>query len=181
MTTIKLCAALTTFSILLLSCSSYRPVGEYGGIPHGGYTDSMTDSNTAIVSFDGNLATSQQTVENYLLHRCAKITLDNGYTYFIITSTNLSAVNINVRTQDTTRYMTNPPRLFTAYPETSTYASSSYSTTEVECRYSAGAPCRPQVHTVTAVIKMFRGSMPRGVPRTYNAQDVIGHLAPQTF
>lgn len=166
-----------------LSCyASYGPTGEWGGFPHGGYSSTQINGNTVEVSYDGSIGNSQRTVENYLLYRCAKITQDGGFDYFIITSITTSPIVVTVKTRtERDHYNTNPPRLFTAFPEQKEYVSSTDTTTEMNCRYNPGAPCHPDRTSITAVIKMFHGSIPRGTRRAYNAADVIGHLKPDTL
>lgn len=68
---------------LLMSCATaYQPVGFTGG-----YSDQRLDDNTAQVSFRGNGFTAPETVHSYLLRRCAEITLQNGYNYFVLVDT----------------------------------------------------------------------------------------------
>jgi hypothetical protein len=50
----------------------------------GGFDDRMIDDNTAYVTFRGNGFTSQETVEQYVLLRCAEVTTTHGYDYFIV-------------------------------------------------------------------------------------------------
>jgi hypothetical protein len=55
--------------------------------PHsftGGYSDQKIDDNTAEVSFRGNGFTAPETVHVYLLRRCAEVTKQNGYDYFVL-------------------------------------------------------------------------------------------------
>jgi hypothetical protein len=67
--------------LLLVSCATaYRPEGVTGG-----YSDAMTGPDTAIVSFGGNGYTSENRLIAMLLVRCADITLQHGYRYFVIT------------------------------------------------------------------------------------------------
>lgn len=55
------------------------PIGRYGG-----YTDIPWDANTFRVSFAGNPFTSSQTVEIYLLYRCAELTVQHGHDFFVV-------------------------------------------------------------------------------------------------
>ena len=50
----------------------------------GGYSDVQIDGNTFSVEFRGNGYTRRQTVETYLLYRCAQFTTEAGYDYFVI-------------------------------------------------------------------------------------------------
>lgn len=164
-------AALT---LLLTGCGTgYGPAGEMGGFEHGGYTDKLIDNNTALVTFRGNESTSPGTVKTFLLYRCAQVTQENGYNYFIITSSSNSLTNTNIHTRD--KYLlTTPPRMFDSYYLSDVYQSSTLSGTSTPGFY-------PEPHGASAVIKMFNGRT-QGIPgKSYNANDVITHLGPATF
>jgi hypothetical protein len=65
---------------LLTSCATaYQPDGIAGG-----YSEQRLDGNTAEVSFRGNRFNSPEMLQSYLLRRCADITLENGYNYFVL-------------------------------------------------------------------------------------------------
>jgi hypothetical protein len=49
-----------------------------------GYTEERLDQNKFRVMFRGNSQTTRETVEDYLLYRAAELTLQNGYTHFIM-------------------------------------------------------------------------------------------------
>ena len=63
----------------LLGCTPYQANGLGGG-----YSEMAMNKNTYQVSFEGNRYTSSDTVKKYLLRRCAELTLNKGYKYFII-------------------------------------------------------------------------------------------------
>src|SRR5438270_4343037 len=69
------------FAIAVLAgCETpYQVIGYRGG-----YTDIPLDANTFRVSFEGNGLTSSQTVEIYLLYRCAELTVQRDHDYFVI-------------------------------------------------------------------------------------------------
>ncbi|MFC1527980.1 hypothetical protein ACFL5D_04500 [Candidatus Neomarinimicrobiota bacterium] len=70
----------TTIFILLYCCSTpYQPYGALGG-----YKSSQIGDNSYRVLFKGNQHTHGETVYNNLERRCAEITIENGYSYFII-------------------------------------------------------------------------------------------------
>lgn len=167
------------FAALLAGCqTSYGPDGDYGGFPHGGYTDTRINSNTSIISFDGNVFTSPQEVETYVLYRAARVTMENGYNYFIITSTSTSPININVQTQVHYHdYITNPPTLHRTYYTSETYQSYSTSRTSLQLFYRKLCD-KSDLHSATVVIKMFSGNIPPGLPNAYTATDIIAHLSP---
>lgn len=49
-----------------------------------GYGEQQLETNRYRVWFAGNSATPRQTVEDYVLYRCAELTLDKGYDYFVL-------------------------------------------------------------------------------------------------
>ncbi len=169
----------------LNACGDYQQMEEYGGIPFGGYTDTRINQNTAIVTFRGNIFQPQSEIRTLLINRCAEVTLANGYDYFVVTSITSSPVNVNLHEYSTyNNYVTNPPRLVTAYPESvhvggyhlspsATYVSNS----DGGCLNCHGS----QLHNMVAVIKMFQGDIPPGLPNAYSAQDMIAHLSTATF
>lgn len=77
-------------STFLLACAlagcatatPYQPMKKGAG-----YADQQLESNRYRVSFAGNSSTPRETVENYVLYRAAELTLDNGYDYFVLSST----------------------------------------------------------------------------------------------
>ncbi len=75
--------ALSAAACLVASCATaYQPNGVSGG-----YTDQVRSSNTAQVSFRGNGLTPPETVHSYILRRCAEVTLEDGYSYFVLVHT----------------------------------------------------------------------------------------------
>ena len=69
------------FSVLLLiNCST--PYQHKGAL--GGYSSNQLNKNNYKVSFKGNQHTTAETVFDYLLHRCAEITIEEKGKYFII-------------------------------------------------------------------------------------------------
>ena len=74
------CIAIIAISILICRCSTpYQPRSALGG-----YSSYQLSDNTYKVVFNGNQHTKAETVYNYLERRCAEITIDEGYKYFII-------------------------------------------------------------------------------------------------
>jgi hypothetical protein len=75
--------ALSAAACLLASCATaYQPDGVSGG-----YSDQVRNGNTAQVSFRGNGMTTPETLHSYLLRRCAEVTLQDGYSYFVLVHT----------------------------------------------------------------------------------------------
>ena len=75
----------SSFIVLSAACfiagctTAYQPDGFFGG-----YTDRTLANNTAQVTFRGNRFTQPQTVHSYLLRRCAELTRQDGFNYFVL-------------------------------------------------------------------------------------------------
>jgi hypothetical protein len=100
------CLIALSAACLFISCATtYQPVGFTGG-----YSDQRLDDNTVQISFRGNGFTAPETVHSYLLRRCAEITLQDGYNYFVLVdaeepnegSTNVYGAKLNSKFRATT-------------------------------------------------------------------------------
>lgn len=71
--------------VLLSNCSTpYKSGGLQGGFIGGGYKERKLDEHTFIVSFRGNRLTEIESVESMFIRRCAELTVENGFDYFIV-------------------------------------------------------------------------------------------------
>jgi hypothetical protein len=73
-------------ALLAARCSTpsdFRPRPPGGAV---GYNDLQLTANQYRVSFSGSSGSTRDQVENYLLQRAAEITLQAGYTHFVLTS-----------------------------------------------------------------------------------------------
>jgi hypothetical protein len=52
----------------------------------GGYSDFRITTDVFAVSFRGSAGTLEETVDRYLLRRASELTLEHGFTYFVILS-----------------------------------------------------------------------------------------------
>lgn len=85
--------------LLLVACATpYQPMGFDGG-----YSDMALSRDTYKVSFRGNGLTLQDHVQTFLLRRCAELTIQQGYKYFIILDSNTNADQSFVTTPTTVR------------------------------------------------------------------------------
>ena len=67
-------------TLALTGCvTPYQPVGATGG-----YTGKQIDDQTYHVQFSGNGYTSRETVHKYFMYRCAELTQQQGFKYFMI-------------------------------------------------------------------------------------------------
>lgn len=176
----RLCK-IVVLTALLSGCETvYQPEEDYSGIPHGGYVDERIDANTVVVSFSGNSDTPQRTVETYLLYRCAQVTLENGFNYFIVVSTTGLPVNIGVTTRRKTFSVANPAKLYSNYNTTDAYSGYHAFSSDMP-QYSQTVNSQdPYPHGAVAVIKMFTGIKPN-LQNAFQAYDVIAHLGPSTY
>jgi hypothetical protein len=68
------------FTIILQGCSTaYQSEGLSGG-----YSETRLDENVFKVAFNGNGYTDREKAADFTLLRCAELTLQNGYKYFVI-------------------------------------------------------------------------------------------------
>ena len=50
----------------------------------GGYASTRVNVDTFNVVFQGNAQTSRQTAQTYALYRCAELTVESGFDYFVV-------------------------------------------------------------------------------------------------
>ena len=74
--------ALSAACLLVGCATAYQPEGVSGG-----YTDQARGGNTVQISFRANGLTTPETLHSFLLRRCAEVTLQNGYSYFVVVHT----------------------------------------------------------------------------------------------
>jgi len=79
--TIRKIAGMTALTFLILAgCATpYQPYSMMGG-----YFDKRIDENTFHVFFSGNGYSKREMEYAYFLHRCAEVTKNNGFDYFVI-------------------------------------------------------------------------------------------------
>jgi hypothetical protein len=75
-----LAAMVVASTVAMTGCvTPYQSVGTRGG-----YRDRQIDDQTLHVEFSGNGYTSQQIVHKYFIYRCAELTQQHGFKYFMI-------------------------------------------------------------------------------------------------
>jgi hypothetical protein len=176
----RLCVIVALMAVLSGCETLYQPEDDYGGLPHGGYVDERIDANTVVVSFSGNARTPQRTIETYLLYRCAQVTLENGYNYFIIISTTGLPVNIGVQSRRKSVTVADPAKLSSNYYTTDKYTGYHAFSTDMPQYSQTVDSVDPYPHGAVAVIKMFTGIKPN-IQQAFNAYDVVAHLGPSTY
>jgi hypothetical protein len=156
--------AILAFAILLCSCATaYQPRSFTGG-----FSDIQIDQNTVRVSFRGNAMTGRDTVETYMLYRCAEITLEKGFDYFVL-------VDGGTDVQHDTHVSQG------SYQSSTTVNSmgSGYATANTTGTYTPGTVTTYRRFGSTSVIKMFNGEKPANAPNAYTAQEVKSYLDPR--
>lgn len=93
----KLSFILPLFILALTGCTTaYKPYGFSGG-----YSDIALSESLYKISFEGNAFTSKELVQNYLLRRCAELTAQKGYKYFVIVNENTEVSQRTITTPTT--------------------------------------------------------------------------------
>jgi hypothetical protein len=73
--------SLVLLTVFIAGCAtSYHPENWRGY----GFTEKQLTEQSYLVSFSGNSRTSPTDVQHMLLRRCAELTIQKGYTYFLI-------------------------------------------------------------------------------------------------
>ena len=75
--------------LLVVACgpTTYRPQDLEGG-----YANTRVNADTFNVVFQGNAQTSWKTAETYALYRCAELTVESGFDYFVVIGGNSEAL-----------------------------------------------------------------------------------------
>lgn len=146
-------------AILLWNCATnYRPKGILGG-----YYSKSLGNDILDVRFEGNQHTSADQVRHYLLYRCAELTIENGFKYFVILIDESHFIN------DTT-----PPEI--DQPWTTTSSMSGGTKAIVNADFSAGTTASKYVGIFK--IGMLRDIEPAYADRIILASNVIDRLKP---
>ncbi len=75
-------ALMVSIVMLIAACSTpYQPKGTLGG-----YSQEKILANMYKVEFVGNQHSKPEVIQNFLMYRCAELTLEQGFEYFSIVS-----------------------------------------------------------------------------------------------
>jgi len=153
--------------VAMYGCATpYQPKGLTGG-----YSDAQIDSNTYRVAFKGNGYTSREKVNNYLLVRCAEITVESGHDYFIILDSDTERKHSTYTTQG---YYTG---------STTGYATASgnmaYGTATTHGTYTPGQTFHHSKYGASAMIKVYNGEKPTNDPNAFDGREVMKYLGSQ--
>lgn len=152
----------------LASCAtSYGAKGLFGG-----FEEQRIDDTTLRVHFQGNGFTSRQTVETYTLRRCAELTRQNGFDWFVVVDGETEVGDTQIHSGNTSSSHTSGVAGLNSlgnvdYGSNTTTWTGPSSTVNVRKYDSA------------VMIKMFHGEKPADVFNAYVADEVIANLGSQ--
>lgn len=149
--------------IFLVSCASPYQKNE-GFLSTGGFTDTQFDTDIFQIYFRGNGYTSKQRATDFALLRCADLTLQKGFKYFVI-----------INTDQRVKYSsyTTPLRANTTVSAT-TYGSTTHGSSSTT--FSGGQTYSISKPRTTNMIKLFK-KKPQGF--SYNATFIKNSLGGQ--
>jgi hypothetical protein len=149
--------------VLMIAVGCATPYQQKGLT--GGYSDTKIGRDTVLVWFRGNGHTSKERVQLYLLYRCAEVTRQYGYDYFVATSGD---------TEGKTGYISN----YSASTSASAFdmGNSAFGSAHT---YGSGATIPVHKYGAEALIKMFAGQKPANDPKAYDATETLQYLGPQ--
>jgi len=151
----KLFSGLFLVMFIIAGCATpYQRKGFKGG-----YSDFRIDANTFRVQFTGNAHTSQETVEVYAFYRCAEVTLNAGFDYFLL---------VGERGE-----------VYRQTAATPGFYQSRYHHGRFSSFYIPSQFIQTTKHGSFVTIKAFNGQKPQGEPSAYDAREVIKYLGQQ--
>ena len=173
------CIVSVCLALFVAGCASNYAKKANWVFGYSGYTNQQIDSNTFVVSFQANGYTSQQTVQSYVLLRCAEVTAEAGYDYFVIAEANDTGRTVPIVVPgSSTSYTTGSGSGYASTYGNMTYGSASGSattTTQTSPGYAFGV----RLPGSTVMIKAFHGKKPDNNPMAYDAREVIKYVGPQ--
>lgn len=160
-------ATLTLFLCASSCATSYGAKGLFGG-----FEEVRLDGSTMRVHFQGNGFTSKQKVETYTLLRCAELTRESGYDWFLVVDGGTESKDTQVHSgsfqSSHTSGVAGVNSLGNVSYGSTTTGWTSPSTTVGVRKYDSAV-----------VIKMFAGEKPEDAWNAYVAAEVIEFLGPQ--
>ena len=165
-------------SVLLFSAGCATGYQRQGW--SGGYSESQLQEDTFRVSFKGNAFVDKERVQDYLLLRCAEITIDHGFDYFIIlgeedsTAVSSYTTPTNISAQSTSYGNTNYSGRVSG---NTIYGTGAYTQqTNGNATITGGDTYYFSKPRSNCVIKCFKGKKPDDLPNAFTAYQLIGYL-----
>lgn len=152
-----------TWTVLLILAGCATPYQQHGF--RGGYSDARIGADTVLVSFKGNGYTSKERVQLYLLYRCAEVTRQYGYDYFIVSKG---------ETEAGTSYLSN----YSSNSTASAFGTGNAAFASAQT-FGSGATIPIHKYATDALIKMFKERKPANDPEAYDANETLQYLGPQ--
>jgi hypothetical protein len=155
-------AALVIIELLVGCATPYQPRGLAGG-----FSEIQLDQNTVRVFFRGNAKTPPDTIETYTLYRCAEVTLEKGFDYFIIVESGMDVQHGAIVSPGSYQSTTNV-----------TSMSPGYATGTTTGTYTPSVVTPFRKFGSATTIKLFRGEKPANLTNAYSAQELKTYLEP---
>ncbi len=136
---------------LMMSCAQ-GPTGYWKlgvGDPYTGYSETQIQKDVFQVSYKCNAATTYDVMKGLLAYRCAEITLQNGYDYFIVIEEK------DITTEDFWGIGSGGKRMYDASLQ------------------SVNAP------GATVLIKLKHGKKPEEDIKAFDAREILTHVGPK--
>lgn len=135
-----------------------------------GYAEEQIETNRYLVTFAGNAVTPRTVVETYVLYRAAQITVDKGYDWFVLASSETDA-------------STNYSGWVDGFPGSyGPFGGAYYGWGKnVGIGIGGGTVSANPItrYTAQAMIVLYKGEKPADNVHAYAAQDVIERLKPK--
>lgn len=166
LTTLLLTAALSA----CVTGPVYHPASKPGAE---GFTEQKIQENRFRVTFNGNVTTARETVEDYLLYRAAELTTENGYSHFTISEKETDARKTTRTTRRPAyygRYTHFDGDFYRSFPFYASGFRWSYPYQEDITEYN--------LYSATAYIDMYHVDAANTNRKAFNAKSVIENLAP---
>lgn len=138
--------------LLLSGCTAYHSRGVLGD----GYSEENLGHDRWRVTYAVNLLTSRQRIDTLLLFRCAEMTVEKGFSYFLVvsgTEEDPSLKPLKPDLIDSPSWASNAPQ-------------------------PPGSNPPRKNRTEAVVIRIFK-EKPANVPKVYDARELIQHLMPK--
>jgi len=142
----------------------------------GGYSEMQLNKDTYLVNFSGNRYTNPNRVGALILYRCAQLTLNNGYKYFVIlnSSQQTSQYNMQIIQPRATTYY-NGEGNYSGFGNMGTYNYSGSANTI----YNPGIAIPIRKVSDNILIKMFRSN--KGLPAAIDAKIIMGNFTQKSL
>jgi len=163
----RIASVFLTAILVLDGCATpYQPRGATGG-----YVDQKIDDNTYVVSFYGNGKTSRDQVFRMWLYRCADLTSQAGYDYFVVL---LKPRHTSYKDP----LEGTPPEGGAGADDVMPTRSGGGAPTYY---YAPGGSYSVTTWSARAPIRMYKGEPPKGQALTFRVREILADLGPEVI